>query len=125
ANRRPSASYTATVTCWPAARSSVSRAVPADGFGIGSERANPPGSDDAPACTASSHPLTNQPAAPSAPRAASALPSFVKGKLADAATPPPKVPRRTWYVYVPAGAAPGTCCVSVRTTVAPAGSVTV
>src|SRR5690606_28633812 len=50
---------------------------------------------------------------------------FVNEKVLDAATVPGKAPRWTAYVYVPAGAAPGTRWRRLRVTVAPAGSVTV
>src|SRR5690606_32020237 len=51
-------------------------------------------------------------------------PVFVNGKVSEATTALPKVPTLTTYVYVPAGATPGTRCVSVRVSVDPGGSVT-
>src|SRR5690606_7061146 len=86
--------------------------------------ANPPGSV-AEADAAASHPLTDHSAAEASPRVATAPGSFVNTKLSLAVTTPPRVPTRTWYAYVPAGAFRGTRCRRVLATVAPGGTVTV
>src|SRR5690606_38844267 len=74
----------------------------------------------------SSHPLGVQPApAPASGGEAAATPApFSNVKRPPAVTAEPKRPTRTWYVYVPGGAAAGTGCRTVRTRVPPGGRAT-